>query len=63
VTIEHPVRGPVTMPGCPVKMSESHVPVRSAPLLGAHTEEVLSEWLGLSGNEIQELGKKAPVAN
>lgn len=52
VTIEHPVRGPVTMPGWPVKMSESHVPVRSAPLLGAHTEEVLSEWLGLSKEEI-----------
>lgn len=63
VTIEHPVRGPVTMPGCPVKMSASHVPVRCAPLLGAHTEEVLSEWLGLSRNEIQELRNDAPVAS
>ena len=47
VTIEHPVRGVVTMPGWPVKMSESSVPVVSAPPLGAHTEEVLSEWLDL----------------
>lgn len=61
VTIEHPARGPVTIPGWPVKMSESRVPVRSAPLLGAHTEEVLSEWLGLSEHEIQELRKEAPV--
>ena len=63
VTIEHPVRGPVTMPGCAVKMSESYVPVRSAPLLGAHTDEVLSEWLGLNRNEIQELRNNAPVSS
>ncbi len=58
-TIEHPVRGSVTIPAWPVKMSESQVPVRSAPLLGQHTEEVLSEWLGLSQKEIQELRKEA----
>ena len=45
-TIEHPVRGPMTIPGWPVKMSDSQVPVRCSPLLGQHTEEVLSEWLG-----------------
>ena len=60
-TIEHPVRGPLTIPAWPVMMSESHVPVRCAPLLGAHTEEVLSEWLALSKQEIQELCKKEPV--
>ena len=62
-TIVHPVRGAVTMPGWPVKMSESHVPVRSAPLLGAHSEEVLSEWLGLSPQEIEEFRKTEPVEN
>ena len=45
VTIEHPTRGTLTMPGWPVKMSESHIPVVAAPLLGAHTEEVKREWL------------------
>ena len=54
VTVEHPARGAVTIPGWPVRMSGSQVPVRSAPLLGAHTQEVLGEWLGLSGKEIQE---------
>ncbi len=54
VTIAHPARGPLTIPGWPVRMSESHVPVQSAPLLGTHTEAVLSEWLGLSAAEIQE---------
>ena len=48
VTIEHPNRGTLTIPGWPVKMSESHVPITSAPLLGAHTAEVITEWLGES---------------
>ena len=61
VTIEHPVRGAVTMPGWPVKMSESEVPLRSAPLLGAHTDEVLSEWIAPRTHEIPQLRKDAPV--
>ena len=61
-TFEHPLRGPVTMPGWPVRMSETQVPVQCAPLLGANTEEVLADWLGLSKSEIQELRKEVPVA-
>ncbi len=60
-TVEHPVRGPITMPGWPVKLSESEVPVRSAPLLGQHTEEVLAEWLGLSPKEVTELQNASSV--
>ena len=59
VTIDHPQRGPVTMPAWPVKMSGSHVPVRSAPTLGQHTQEVLSEWLGLGPEEFQRLREAA----
>jgi len=59
-TITHPVRGNVTIPGWPVRMSGSHVPVQCAPLLGAHTEEVLSEWLGLGTQEIDDLTEVAP---
>ena len=58
-TIEHPVRGSVTMPAWPVKLSDSQVPVCSSPLLEQHTEEVLSEWLGLSQEEIREFRKEA----
>jgi len=43
VEVEHPVRGRFVMPGWPVKMSGSNVPVESAPLLGQHTEEVIEE--------------------
>jgi len=30
-------------------------------LLGQHTGEVLSEWLGLSAEEIQEYCKETPI--
>ena len=59
----HSVRGPVIIPAWPVKLSESEVPVRSAPLLGAHTEEVLSEWLALSRQEIEKFSQLAPAAS
>lgn len=62
-TIQHPVRGPVVMPAFAVKMSDTFVPVRSSPLLGEHTEEVLSEWLGLSQEEIRQSRSAESVKN
>ena len=43
------------MPGFPVKMSGSHVPVTCAPMLGADTEAVYKELLGLSASDIAAL--------
>jgi len=54
-TVKHPVRGEVTIPGWPVKMSDSQVTVMTSPLLGEHNEEVLSEWLGYSPAAVAEL--------
>jgi formyl-CoA transferase len=54
-TIDHPVRGEVTIPGWPVKMSESHVPVASAPLLGQHNADVYGEFLGCSPEQLEAL--------
>ena len=39
-TVDHPVRGEVTIPGWPVKMSDQSGPGDAAPLLGQHNEEV-----------------------
>ena len=60
-TIDHPKRGPLTMPGWPVKMSDTNVALKSSPLLGQHTEEVLSEWLGMSAQQIEDYHKDNPL--
>jgi formyl-CoA transferase len=46
VTLDHPKRGRTIIPGCPLQMSDSPVQVTCPPLLGAHTEAIVSEWLG-----------------
>lgn len=54
-TMQHPARGPIVMPGFPLQMSGSAVPVLPAPLLGQHTEEVYGDLLGLSVADIARL--------
>jgi formyl-CoA transferase len=53
-TVQHPKRGEVTMPGWPVKMSASQVPLRAAPLLGQDNLQVYGE-LGLSADDLDGL--------
>ena len=52
VECDHPERGPYLSVGCPVKLSDNDVVVTRSPLLGEHTDEVLSEVLGYSDEEI-----------
>jgi formyl-CoA transferase len=54
-TVKHPVRGEVTIPGWPVKMTDSEVQVVTSPLLGEHNADVLGEWLGYSAAQVAEL--------
>jgi crotonobetainyl-CoA:carnitine CoA-transferase CaiB-like acyl-CoA transferase len=37
----------MTMPTWPVRFDGVPTAVKSAPLLGEHTDEVLADWLGL----------------
>ena len=53
--LEHPTVGPIKLLGWPARMSESQVPIKAAPLLGADSREVLAADLGLAGEEIDEL--------
>lgn len=54
--VDHPIAGKLKMPGVPIKMSETPGSIRThAPLLGQHTNELLSSMLGLSDDEIEEL--------
>jgi len=59
--IDHPTLGRVKMLAWPVKMSGNNVSLEAAPLLGQHTETVLSEWLGLSSDEILELSRTGAI--
>lgn len=55
-SVEHPGVGTYPMPGTPLDFSGlDRAPVRRAPLLGEHTEEILADVLGLSGTEIGRL--------
>ena len=53
--VEHAVHGQVQLLGWPARMSKSRVAIQAAPLLGEHTDEVLTEDLGLSAEDISDL--------
>ncbi len=61
VTLEHPTRGTVTIPGCPVKMERSSVPITRAPLLGEHNQEVYSDLLGLGDDDVRSLVREGVI--
>lgn len=54
-TVEHPTAGAYTMPAWPVRFAGAPPTVRPAPLLGQHTDDVLSEWLGLDAGAVGDL--------
>jgi formyl-CoA transferase len=55
VEVDHPTRGKYLTVGNPVKMSDSVTEVKRSPLLGEHTEEILSKVLGYTEKEIAEI--------
>jgi formyl-CoA transferase len=55
VEVDHPVRGKYLTVGNPVKMSDSITEVKRSPLLGEHTEEILTKVLGYSSKEVEEI--------
>ena len=60
--IEHPAQGAVTLMRSPIRMSKSNVPLKAAPLLGAHTDEVLSAELGLTEDALRDLRTDGAIA-
>jgi formyl-CoA transferase len=51
VEVDHPIRGKYLTVGNPIKMSDSETVVTRSPLLGEHTDEILSE-LGFTTDEL-----------
>jgi len=53
--LQHEQAGEVQVMRNPVRMSECEVPMRAAPVLGAHTDDVLAADLGLSAETLTAL--------
>ena len=62
VEADHPTAGRVCLPGFPYKMSQTPAEMhRHPPLLGEHTEEVLTGLLGYSAEEVALLKERKVV--
>jgi formyl-CoA transferase len=61
VDVEHPARGTFTTVGCPLKLSASPVEIMSSPLLGEHTEEILTETLGYKAEDVQRMREAGAI--
>ena len=60
--IEHPTAGMVGFPGFPYKMSQTPAELlRPPPMLGEHTEEVLTELLDYSAEEVASLREQEVI--
>ncbi len=55
VEVDHPERGPYLTVGMPVKLSASPADVKRSPLLGEHNDEILTEVLGYSHAEVDDI--------
>jgi len=59
---DHPTAGTVRMTGFPYKLSETPAEVHAPPpLLGEHTEEVLTSLLGYSPEDVASLRIKKAI--
>ena len=60
--VQHPVLGSLKTVGSPLRLSRTSASVgQPAPDLGQHTEEVLTELLGLTPRELEELRQERVV--
>jgi CoA:oxalate CoA-transferase len=54
-TMVHPVHRPFKMPAWPVRVDGAAVRLKASPMLGEHTDAVMSDWLGLNGAAVTAL--------
>jgi formyl-CoA transferase len=59
--IEHPVRGPVTVSGWPLRMSDTKVALECAPIHGADSEAIYGEWLGCSPQDVADMRRRKVI--
>lgn len=63
VEVDHPERGKYLSVGCPIKLSDSEVTVERSPLLGEHTEEILTNVLGYEGEDLDRVCASGAVGD
>lgn len=61
VDVEHPEYGPVTLVGCPVKVTDGPITFAPAPLLGADNTNVYGTLLGLEQQRLQQLREQGVI--
>lgn len=60
--IDHPVAGKFSIPNIPIKFSETPGSIRtSSPLLGQHTDEILTTILGMTVDDVNKLRKEGVI--
>jgi crotonobetainyl-CoA:carnitine CoA-transferase CaiB-like acyl-CoA transferase len=53
--MQHPKHSPFKMPAWPVRVDGKPARVAASPVLGQHTSDVLTGWLGLSAADVEKL--------
>ena len=59
--MEYPGRGTYKIVGCPIKMSASPADLERPPMLGEHTQSVLSEICGVEERDYQSMKQRGVV--
>jgi formyl-CoA transferase len=61
VDLEYPPRGTFQTVGCPIKLSASPVTITRPPMLGEHSESVLSRLCGVTADTAAKLKKDGVI--
>jgi formyl-CoA transferase len=59
--MQHPKHEPFKMPAWPVRVDGKPPKIEPSPMLGQHTADVLTTWLGLSASDVEKLRADAVV--
>lgn len=63
VSVDHPTCGTIKLVNTPLKYSDADPRIRlPPPTLGQHTDAILMDMLGMSGEEVRALRDEGAVA-
>jgi crotonobetainyl-CoA:carnitine CoA-transferase CaiB-like acyl-CoA transferase len=51
----------VTVPGWPLRMSDTKVELKTSPVLGSDSEAVYGEWLGCSSADVKDMRQRKVI--